>query len=250
MICKNCGAEYDDTLLQCPFCNAENTEEAYRRQQDYVEGYKRKASFLSRLPEWIVSTTGNAMKRIAIIGMGIFLLVVLIAFIGTKIYSSTAVWRMEMAIDKMEEYYQAGEYEKLKDYYYETDYIGGAAYEKYDRTVEVYSRMDWIMYQMEKMGDEYAKFITVDEAEDALDDTIECLYVIEEMEEAGFVYDEEKAMLEFREQLLDAVETYVPMTEQEFQAAYDKYVQAEGAEKDIDFAEEARLIVERLREEQ
>lgn len=245
MICKNCGAEYDDNMLQCPFCNAENTEEAYRRQRDYVDGYKRKAHFLSRLPEWIVGITGNAMKHIAIIAMVLFLIVVLLAFIGTKIYSATAVWRMDRAVAKMERYYQAGEYEKLKEYYYNTDYIGGAAYEKYDRTVHVYARMDWLMYELEKLDSDYVAYVTVEEVEDALDDVMGSLHDIEEMEEAGFIYDEEKAMLEFKEQILDAVEIYVPMTEEEFQTAYDRY----NPEEDTDYAEEAEIIVERLGEE-
>lgn len=245
MICKNCGAEYEDALIECPFCHAENKEEAYRRQRSYVDGYKEKASFLSKLPDLIVGKTGNAMKGIAVIAIVVFLVILLIAFLGTKIYSATAVWRMDRAVEKMEKYYEAGEYEKLEDYYWDVDHVGGAIYEKYYRTVSVYSDIDWISYRLQQYGDDYVEYISVEEVEDTLYDLMACLYEIEVMEQEGFVYDERKAMLEFRAQLMDMVEAYIPMNDEEFQVAYERYV----ADENVDYTEEAELILNRLLEE-
>ena len=36
MICKNCGAEIDDTLLLCPYCNTENEAVAEKEHKEEV----------------------------------------------------------------------------------------------------------------------------------------------------------------------------------------------------------------------
>ena len=119
MICKDCGAEYEDTLIGCPFCGAENVEESYRRQASYVNSLKKKSAFMEKLPEWIVRCLGKVMKHTAILAVGIFLVVLLLAFVGTKIYSSTEIWRMERNVAKLEKIYQSGDYEQLKEVYWD-----------------------------------------------------------------------------------------------------------------------------------
>ena len=37
MICKNCGSELIDGLLQCPYCGTEDTKEAVEQQKEYIE---------------------------------------------------------------------------------------------------------------------------------------------------------------------------------------------------------------------
>lgn len=242
MICKNCGAEYEDNLIECPFCRAENVAESYRRQASYVNDLKRKSDFLAVLPDWIVGLLGKVMKHTAVFAVGLFLIVLLIAFLGTKIYSSTAIWRMERNIAKLEKLYEAADYEKLQDVYYDMEDTYGGSYEKYYRTVNVYSRMDWVMYNMEKLSDKYVQFLTVEEVEDMLESLMSVLYAIDEMEAAGFPYGEEKAMQQFEKTLLDGVEQHIPMDEVEFQAAYDKYLEDEKN----DYSQEAALILERV----
>lgn len=245
MLCKNCGAEYEMHLVKCPYCSAENVEESYRRQKEYVDGYKEKSSFLLHLPNRIVNTTGNIMNKTALYGILFFLLVLLISFIGVKIFTASSTSRMDRQIEKMESYYVEGNYEKLESYYYSVDYLGGAAYEKYYRTVYVYGKLEWLFVCLEELGGDYVEYLSVETVEETLEDTISLLHEIEDMEADGFRYGEGEAMLEFKEQIMDKVETYVPLTEEEFQTAYDRFVEDE----DMDYTDEAELILERLLEE-
>ncbi len=246
MICKNCGAEYEDSLVSCPFCGAENVEESYRRQASYVNSLKKKSAFMEKLPEWIVRCLGKVMKHTAILAVGIFLVVLLLAFVGTKIYSSTAIWRMERNVAKLEKIYQSGDYEQLKEVYWDMEDTYGGSYEKYARTVDVYWQTDWVMYNMEKLSDKYVQYISVEEVEDMLEDLVSVLHEIDELEESGFPYGEEKAMLEFRNILEEGRKEHLPLDEDEFQAVYEKYVE----DGENNYTEEAALILKRAIGEQ
>lgn len=246
MICKNCGAEYEDSLVSCPFCGAENVEESYRRQASYVNSLKKKSAFMEKLPEWIVRCLGKVMKHTAILAVGIFLVVLLLAFVGTKIYSSTAIWRMERNVAKLEKIYQSGDYEQLKEVYWDMEDTYGGSYEKYARTVDVYWQTDWVMYNMEKLSDKYVQYISVEEVEDMLEDLVSVLHEIDELEEDGFPYGEEKAMLEFRNILEEGRKEHLPLDEDEFQAVYEKYVE----DGENNYTEEAALILKRAIGEQ
>lgn len=240
MVCKNCGAEFEDNLIKCPFCGAENVAESYRRQRSYVDDLRRKSDFLAALPEWLVRLLGGVMKHTAMIVVVFFLIVLLIAFVVTKIHSSTALWRMDYNIAKLERLYEAGDYEKLEDVYWKLEDTYGGSYEKYYRTANMYSRVDWVMYNMEKLSGDYVVHVSVEEVDDMLEDLMSALHKIDEMEAEGFIYEEDAAMLEFRQILMDGVEEHLPLDETEFQAAYDKY-----SEEENDYTEEAELILQR-----
>lgn len=241
MVCKNCGAEFDGNLIKCPFCGAENVEESYRRQREYVDDLKKKSDFLAALPNWITMTLGKAMSHMAVVAVVLFLVILLIAFIGAKIYSSTSVWRMERQIAKLEELYVAGDYEKLEDIYWDMDDTYGGTYEKYYRTADIYSRVDRIMYCMEKLSGDFVEYVNVADVEDMLEDLMDTLHDIEVMEQDGFLYDEGEAMLTFQKTLLEGVEKHIPMSEEEFETAYDKYL----SEEENDYSKEAELILQR-----
>lgn len=246
MICRDCGAEFDDSLIKCPFCEAENVQESYRRQNAYVYDLKKKSEFLAVLPEGIVKVLEKIMKHIAVLAVGVFLLVVFFSFLGTKIYSSTAVWRMERNIAKLETLYEAREYMKLEEAFRDMEDTYGGSFEKYARTIAMYSRTERIMYDMENLSSDYVKLVEVEGVSTMLESIMFVLHSIEQMEVEGFPYDEERAMLEFRKKLLDAIEIHIPLEKEEFQIAYDKYLMDE----EIDYTKEATLILERVIGEQ
>lgn len=100
MICKNCGAKYADDLISCPFCDAENTEEAYRRQKEYINHYQRKSNWLANLPERIVHKTGNAMSRVAILAVTIFVALIILASVCISLYNAFRTWQLDMRLEK------------------------------------------------------------------------------------------------------------------------------------------------------
>ncbi len=243
MICRNCGAEYADELLKCPYCDAENVEASYRKQQDYVNNYKKKANFFATLPDLLVNRTGSVMKKTAILIGVVFLVILLLGFLGAYISSKTAVWRMEKEVAKLEEYYQAEDYEGLEDYFYSLDSTYGGNYEKYDRVVEIYWRLNSCMRYFEDWNDpNYLKYYTYSDLEKEFGSMIYLIVIMREMEVADYPYDEGEAIESFKGQLEAAIQEYVPMSQEEIEIAVERYQE----DHDYNFADEVYVLYERL----
>ena len=241
--CKNCNAKYDKDLITCPYCGAEDAEAAYQKQREYVDGHKNRSKFWEKLPDTIVRLTDSAMKKTAFFAVGIFIVVLLIGFVGAKIYSSMGVWRMDREIAKLESYYQAGDYEGLQEYFWSLDSTYGGVYEKYDRTIHAYLHVTWAVRDLEELADkDYINYHTAENVEELLEETIATLQELKGLEEEGFPYEEGDAILEFKEQLETAVRTYLPLTEEEFKDACDRY--AEDGHND--YSNEAGWIIKQL----
>ena len=83
MLCRNCGAEYEDYLYKCPYCEAENIEATHKKQRDYVNKYRNKGNFFAMLPTLLVQRTGSAMKSAAkMIGV-VFVVLLIVGGIGS-----------------------------------------------------------------------------------------------------------------------------------------------------------------------
>lgn len=242
-VCKNCSAKYEASAICCPYCGAENTEAAYQKQREYVDGHKNKSKFLEKLPERIVHLTDSAMKKTAFLAVGIFIVVLLIGFVAAKIYSSMGAWRMDREVAKLEEYYQAGDYEGLQEYFWSLDSTYGGAYEKYDRTIDAYLNVTWAVRDLEEISDkDYVNYHTVENVEEILEETIETLHELNALEAEGFLYEEGDAILKFKEQLEAAVYNYLPLTEEEFKDAYNRY----AVDGHNDYSNEAGWIIKQL----
>ena len=65
MICKNCGAEIDDTLLLCPCCNTENEEVALKEHKGELNLILEQAEEIKTRPERIAKKVNYKISRIA-----------------------------------------------------------------------------------------------------------------------------------------------------------------------------------------
>lgn len=244
MVCKNCGAEYEHFLSKCPYCDAENVEVSYRKQQDYVNSYKKKANFFAKLPDRLVHQTGSVMGRTALIIGVVFLLVLIIGFIGAYLYSATAVGRMDRQIEKLEEYYVAQDYEGLREYYYSLDSTYGGSYEKYDRVIDIYRRLQNRLNDFENWQDPlYLEHYTVEDIEREFASLVALVHDIRELEAEGYLYGEGEAIESFKAELELAMEKSVPISEEELEAALERYEE----DWNSSFLAEAQVLLERLR---
>lgn len=244
MFCKNCGAEYEDFLPKCPYCDTENVEVSYRKQRDYVNNYKKKGNFFAMLPNLLVHQAGGMMKKIALIAGFVFLLVLVIGFVGSYLYSATAVGRMDRQIEKLEEYYVAQDYEGLREYYYSLDSTYGGSYEKYDRVIDIHWRLHNRLADFENWhNSHYLEHYTAEEMEREYASLVALVHDIRELEAEGYLYGEGEAIESFKAELELAMEKSVPISEEELEMAVARFEE----DWNCSFLEEAKVLLERLK---
>ena len=175
MRCKNCGANYKTRELKCPYCNTENLigkiwqAERSQAEKDYENEKKNlgKAIF----SPYMLNRFAN---RSLVLVLGIYAVSIIIITVILLIYD---VWgplyfslHKEEIEKQMEEYYSAGEYEKL-DLYMEENYVKLRDYyaytqatlmvEDYDSYLECRLRFENLSEE-EKLKDEYCLEYAVD----------------------------------------------------------------------------------------
>lgn len=244
MICKNCGAEYENLLPKCPYCDAENIEVSYRKQRDYVNNYKKKGNFFAMLPNLLVHQAGGMMKKTALIVGCVFLVVLFIGFVGSYLYSATAVDRMDRQIEKLEEYYVAQDYDGLREYYYSLDSAYGGSYEKYYRVINIHSRLQNRLDDLENWKNvHYLEHYTAEDMERKYASLVALVSDIRALEAEGYLYGEGEAIESFKTELEFAMEKFVPISEEELETAIERYEE----DWNCSFLEEAKVLLERLK---
>lgn len=157
-VCRNCGAEYEESLGKCPYCL---TEKKIRPDQldSYIPDYEEKSRKRG---------VGHKKRRtIVIAALGISLAIAGLATIGTVVnrgiiepeYSWNTDSRihnekmdMDEALEYLEELYQDGDYETLyHEYLNLPDYSQEA--EKYWEVASPYNWMDFMRETKEAMAD-------------------------------------------------------------------------------------------------
>ncbi len=129
MICKNCGAHFDDNLPKCPFCGALHYAGARKEYMEKLEGMKED---LDELHETVPEMYSNELKsqakkvrKVVFIIVGIFAALTLLFLIssfaldsvGSRDAKEVLLFTKE-AYPIDDEYYEAGDYEELLQFYY------------------------------------------------------------------------------------------------------------------------------------
>ena len=124
IICNHCGAEIDDLMPKCPYCEtmlpkgaeAEYMEKLYNIQEDMEE--------LNEIPMEVVRKEvkhqGRRIRKIAGITIILFVILGIILFYNEKKYernhTEDYIWGQEN-FPVMSEMYENGEYEALLEFY-------------------------------------------------------------------------------------------------------------------------------------
>jgi len=133
--CKNCGANYKTKELKCPYCNTENLigkiwqTERTQAELDY-EAEKQKVGKVLLSPYMAERLLNRAI--IILIGLFIasFLVIVIVVILSGPIEKLIFKMNQEEIEAQMEEYFTAGEYDKL-DAYMEENFVESKDYYAY-----------------------------------------------------------------------------------------------------------------------
>ena len=71
IICKNCGAEYDDEQDRCPYCGGDNFGKSVQLHEDMINELKREKRQWEKMPEKVA---GKGMSWTAKLGVAAVIL--------------------------------------------------------------------------------------------------------------------------------------------------------------------------------
>ena len=168
MKCKNCGAQYKTRELKCPYCNTENIigkiwqTERSQAEMEYEEEKKKvgKVLFSPYMADRLLSRAIVVLIGLHIVSFLLIFIVIALSYPFQKLLFSMNKEKIEA---QMEEYYQAGEYDKL-DVYMEENYVENQDYYTYTQvTLMMYDYNRYMSHRMafdaltieEKLADDY-----------------------------------------------------------------------------------------------
>lgn len=128
MICKNCGAHFDDNLPKCPYCGEFHYAGAQKEYMEKLEGMKEDLDDLHEtVPEMYageLKKQAKHVKKIVLIILGILAALVLffvastflLDHLGARDEKEVLLFTKE-AFPIADEYYEAGDYDGLLEFY-------------------------------------------------------------------------------------------------------------------------------------
>lgn len=245
MQCPNCGGELDDQLC-CPYCGYENEKAAQQRHKKEIATIYDKIAAMLHAP---VERTRKILRGLRI-GAVVLLCVFSAAFLGALIYAQVAPERdydqQQNSLQRLEESYLAGDYEKMNQLLDEIDDSYRAVYDKYTIVGDIYEDLSY--------GQENAARCAQDVKEknypgDFLDYPMERLFAVldrcRELEEKGFVYDEDAQVLAFSQQAREVLQEVLLLTDEEIREGLELQ-----QEDEPDYNALCEISAQRLREEQ
>lgn len=224
MICINCGAEYEDSLVVCPYCGTENANAALYEHRGELDRIHERTEEVKKMKEKIAAQATRITGFVAL-GVVIFFLFILAGTYAAEYYRATHSLDIQnKELEEMELLYQAEDYETLYDEILESEYSYRAPYTKYYRVAMTYSS-----YQSDR---DYLDSIHGYIADGYEDDEFLCnafyyafydLYHMKTYEEEGFVYGEEDAITKIRDEYTEYLSENFFLTEAEIQEAVESF---------------------------
>ena len=217
MICENCGAEYDDHLLLCPYCGTENDRAAQMEHQKEMQDLNEKTEKLRQAPERAARRGSQIVTKIAVIAVIGVLVTAAVIWAVTRIRAENALSQQEKQLAKLEEYYEAGDFEQMEQYLDSLEYGYSSTFAKYRNAVD-WNRLMKDQLEMLESDAEYAKqggVIGVSELEFGMDWTFETLYDISEQAKRHYPHGEQEVGEDVTKQLTDALKEHYQLTDEE-----------------------------------
>ena len=198
IICKNCGAEYDDEQDRCPYCGGDNFGKSVQVHEDTIHDLEREKRQWEKMPEKVA---GKGMSWTAKIGIAAILLVIIICiitFISTFFSRKISYRQDQKNLRALESMYQEGDYEGIYQYVRTMDNSYNTYYDKYTNIEKMQAgvrnlepekkeRLDWIRKE------DKPEFLN------NIDYLIRVLRMCQEAEDASYKYAEQDAVAHYRE---------------------------------------------------
>lgn len=239
MICKNCGNEYDEHEVVCPFCGTENELEAKRREkQDLLKAERQEEDEEKEKAERIA-----LFKKIGIISAAVLVVLLCIFFFVYKYTTSdTAVEKKAEELATLENYYQNQEYAEIIDYLQDCEYSYTSDYEKYITVSRIASAGEQYIGKMEKLREQSKTENVTPTLSNTLSEILGQLKILNKYESDGFVYGEEEVVRYYQEIYRHDLLEVALLTEDELE--YEVAVSSMGR----DYTELSTKVISRWKE--
>lgn len=220
MQCPNCGAELTGEELCCPYCGWENQKLAEEHQQKKIASIYNKAADLFRLPEQMVKKIFHRILIAAGAGLALYVVILIIISISNAVRVDNSYRIQQENLEKLESYYQTGEFEEMHDYLYTIDGYYSATYHKYYIIGTIADTYSYTRKNLEELRKYDVKYLT--DGEILIYDLyalLNRLADICELEEKGFVYGEKEVALDFKEKITALLHDELYLTDEEIEGA-------------------------------
>lgn len=141
MICPNCGGEYADWALRCPYCDSVNEESSERVYMEHMHDIRDRLDDIDdnakkSYKEAITKSTKKTFSTVGKIAAILAIIVIVITIIHFSLDArdkskrlAIAEWQKEEYV-KLDSWYDKGNYDEILDEYY--DYILDSKYDIYN----------------------------------------------------------------------------------------------------------------------
>ena len=218
-ICKNCGAQYSDTEERCPYCGASREGESQRIEREDQLEYERERQKVKALPK----QRARKRTRIALAAAGLLLAGIVIWTAVSRITDSRRerqqARREAEASRVMEEYFQAGSYEELYEYYNSLE-SHSPSDDKYWEVGSAWSWMDFVRESQKALDTEKGPYAYYGISY-ALSGGAEALRTIEEGLSDGVTRGNEEVLRGFETEILGFFREDLQMTDEEIDAVME-----------------------------
>ena len=247
IICKNCGGEYDEKLLVCPFCDTENESVAYLQQNAILDDYHDKAIDVATLPDKVVKKSTKLFVKLG----ALFIVICLVIFV--VIYFVTRNGRKDNSMDsinstknELEQLYLNEDYQGIYDYFQSHHNISDSYYEKYKRVSDLYEASLSIERKKEKYKADLIKYLDADDVSYDIEYILEVLNQISEYENNGYLFGEEKLCEKLKQICDDFFKNELLLSDTEIDdisSLFEKY--PEKGYREL-YKDSSNMIIERL----
>lgn len=229
IICGNCGAEFDDSLPKCPYCNAIYEIGAEREYMEDLGELKEDLSELSEVPEEVYKKEiSKNVKKVMVIVL--IVIVILLAILGLKHLAEQIIWGSQEVdtkeqmlwekenFPKLDAWYEDGNYEAILDFQYQVAEEGHYIYDwEHFWFITAYGDYSLCMSQRAVLADK--EQLNEDTARFMLS---RIMYLLFFLDESFYQEDEWQMIQSWRLDLEEILYKDMKFTEEEAQGLYEK----------------------------
>lgn len=225
--CNNCGAELADGIVICPFCKSESIELATKEHTDQMQMLQEEIHSVKeqtlqkqqKIEKTILGIRMSATKA-AILFLAAVAILLLFVFIGKLLGNKSRESANERHLKQLEEYYEAGDYQKVAAYYSDLDYEYkyGALYRRYARVSQLEA-----LYKDVRAGVRENSLDWALEGEDnealalALSHACYYVYSLHIIQEGPILAGEDAVIAQYEDAILSHIQDNTGMTLEEIQ---------------------------------
>lgn len=226
MQCPNCGAELDENNV-CPYCGYEDEKTAQTKHNKEITDIYEKIARLLHAPVERTQKIIGGLLIAAVAMICVFVIALLGAFVYSKVEPNISYQNQQASLAGLEEHYQAKEYDKMNEMLDQMKDSHQLVYKKYEIIGGIYKRISNAEEDAVEFTEDIKRSpIFTDLLQYPLDRLFESLNECRELEENGFVYDEEEVVASLTQQAQSILTEILLLTEEEIQSGMQ--LQTEG----------------------